>query len=241
MENRGSCNEVNRRIFFTAAVAGIAAIGVAGLNSAGHAASLSQAERDALTPDDVISLVLAGNERFATGNQKPRDFLAEQRSSAAGQYPAAVALSCIDSRAPVEVICDLGLGDTFNARLAGNVIDDDVLGSMEFACAVAGAKLVIVMGHTACGAIKGAIDDVVLGNLTGLVAKIRPAIRETAYDGERTSSNPKFVDLVARTHAAMTVERIRERSYILRGLEEKKKIKIVSSMYDLETAHVTLI
>lgn len=243
MDLCGNCN-VDRRSFLTASAAtitGITAIGIAGFGSAAHAASLTQAERDAMTPDDVISLLLAGNDRFAAGNLQPRDFLAEQRTSAGGQHPAAVALTCIDSRAPLEVICDLGIGDAFNARVAGNAVNDDILGSMEFACAAAGAKLVMVMGHTACGAVKGAIDDVELGNLTGLLAKIRPAISETTYSGKRTASNPEFVDAVARTHVAMAAKEIRERSQVLRDLETHGKIKIVGSMYDLETAKVTLI
>jgi carbonic anhydrase len=243
MDSCDNCN-VNRRSFLAASAAtitGITAIGIAGFGSVAHAASLTQAARDAMTPDGVLSLLLAGNERFAAGNLQPRDFLAEQRKSAGGQHPAAVALTCIDSRAPLEVICDLGIGDTFNARVAGNAVNDDILGSMEFACAAAGAKLVMVMGHTACGAVKGAIDGVELGNLTGLLAKIRPAIPETDYSGERMSSNPEFVDAVARTHVAMAVTEIRERSQVLRDLETQGKIKIVGSMYDLETAKVTLI
>ncbi|MGE3993418.1 carbonic anhydrase family protein [Pseudorhodoplanes sp.] len=237
------CREMNRRSFLrtSGAVAILAATDVAGSESTAHAAALTQQARDALTPGEVISRMLAGNERFAAGNQKPRDFLAEQRASAAGQYPAAIALTCVDSRAPVEVICDLGIGDAFNARVAGNIVNDDILGSMEFACMVAGAKLVLVMGHTACGAVKGAIDDVVLGNLTGLVAKIRPAIRETAYKGQRTSANPEFVDQVARTNVTMAVKQIRERSPILREMETSGKIKVVGSMYDLATAKVTLV
>lgn len=232
----------SRRGFLAVGAAGLATmVVVGGSTSSAVAASLTQAERDALTPDQVIQAMLDGNARFASGERRERDFLAEQQGSAGGQYPAAVALSCVDSRTPVEVICDLGIGDTFNARLAGNVVNDDVLGSMEFACAVAGAKAVVVMGHTACGAIKGAIDDVVLGNLTGLVAKIRPAIPATEFDGARESSNPAFVDAVARTNVALCVEQIRERSRVLREMEEKGEIKIVGAMYDLGTARVTLI
>lgn len=243
-ENAGCC-AASRRGFMgmgvgILGVAGIA-MSVEGAGSPVAAASLSEATRDALTPDQVIQSMLDGNARFVSGKRRERDVLAEVKSSSLGQYPAAIALSCVDSRAPVEVVCDLGIGDTFNARLAGNVVNDDVLGSMEFACAVAGAKLVVVMGHTACGAIKGAIDDVVLGNLTGLVAKIRPAIRDTDYTGERDAKNPEFVDAVARTNVAMCVEQIRERSPVLRGLEDSGEIKIVGAMYDLATARVSLL
>ncbi|GFO81250.1 MAG: carbonic anhydrase [Methyloceanibacter sp.] len=194
-----------------------------------------------MTPTEIISRMLAGNERFVSGERKPRDFLVEQEETASGQFPAAVALSCIDSRAPVEVICDLGIGDTFNARVAGNISNDDILGSMEFACAVAGAKLAVVMGHTACGAVRGAIDNVELGHLTGLLAQIRPAIGETDFDGDKTGSNPAYVDAVARTNVLLTVKNIREESSILRELEEKGEIKIVASMYDLKTGRITML
>jgi len=238
---------VGRRAFLgltgatMATATGASLFTVSGFGGEAEAASLTREQRDALTPDRVIEAMLKGNERFATGERRSRDFLAEQQSSSAGQFPAAVVLGCLDSRTPVEVICDLGIGDAFAARVAGNVVNDDILGSMEFACAVAGAKLVVVMGHTACGAIKGAIDDVVLGNLTGLVSKIRPAIRDTVYEGERKASNDDFVDAVARANVALCVAQIRERSRILREMEEKGQIKIIGSMYDLKTARVTLL
>src|SRR5499427_9314373 len=145
-----------------------------------------------------------GNERFRLGKQSPHHNLAQQKASAEGQYPAAVILSCIDSRAHAETIMDLGIGDCFNARVAGNIANDDILGSMEFACKVAGAKVVLVMGHTACGAIKGAIDKAELGNLTGLLAKIRPAVEASQYQGERSTKNYSFVDMVARKNVELT-------------------------------------
>jgi len=224
----------------SAAVAGLAAPATFGLDSVAYANQLTKEQRDSLTPDEIIKLMMAGNERFATGVQKPRDFLTEQQATAAGQYPAAVALTCVDSRVPVEVICDLGIGDTFNARIAGNVVNEDILGSMEFACKVSGAKLVVVMGHTACGAIKGAIDNVVLGNLTGLMTKIQPAVLETKFQGDRASDNAEFVDLVARTNVGMAIKQIREQSQVLTELEKTGAIKIIGSMYDLGTARITL-
>lgn len=202
---------------------------------------LTRERRDALSPDDIITLMLDGNQRFMTGTQVPRDMLVEQRGTIAHQHPAAISLTCIDSRTPVEIICDLGIGDTFNARIAGCVINDDVLGSMEYACAVSGARLVAVMGHTACGAIQGAIDDIVLGNLTGLLSSIKQAVQETPYEGERTSANPAFVDLVARTHVHRMVAVIRERSSVLRELEAEGKIKIIGCMYDIQSAQITLL
>jgi carbonic anhydrase len=155
-----------------------------------------------------------------------------------GQYPAAVILSCIDSRAPAETIMDLGIGDVFNARVAGNIANDDIVGSMEFACKVAGAKVVLVLGHTSCGAIKGAIDKVQLGKLTGLLTKIRPAVEATRYQGERSAKNSAFVDAVARKNVELTMADIHRRSAILAGLETSGGVKIVGAMYNLESAAV---
>ena len=202
------------------------------------AAALTKAQRDRLTPDEILALMKRGNERFRSGKPTTQNYLAQQRASAKGQYPAAVLLSCIDSRAPAETIMDLGIGDVFNARVAGNVANDDILGSMEFACQVAGAKVVLVMGHTACGAIKGAIDQVQLGNLTGLLAKIRPAVEATAYQGERSAKNYAFVDAVARKNVELTMKEIHSRSAVIAELETKGAVKIAGAMYNLETAAI---
>jgi carbonic anhydrase len=204
-------------------------------------ASLTEAQRDSLTPDQVVKAFLDGNARFVSGRQRDRDFLGEMKSSAEGQYPALIVLSCIDSRTPVEVISDLGIGDTFNAKVAGNAVNDDILGSMEYACAVAGAKVILVMGHTSCGAIKGAIDNVVLGNLTLLLARFKAAIDATSYEGARTSKNAAFVDAVARTQALKSAQQVRQRSALLAKLEAEGKIRIVSSMYDVASGVVTLV
>ena len=203
-----------------------------------YAGTLTKAQRDNLNPSDIVSLMQEGNERFRRGGKLTRDYVTEQSAAAKEQHPAAVILSCIDSRAPAEVIMDLGIGDVFNARVAGNVSNDDILGSMEFACQVAGAKVVLVMGHTACGAIKGAIDQVQLGNLTGLLAKIRPAVDATAYTGERTAKNYDFVDAVARKNVELTLADIRRRSPTIAGLEGKGTIKLAGAMYNLESAVV---
>jgi carbonic anhydrase len=226
------------------ALGGLGAVALAGGLSCAvpsYAQALSQAQRDALTPAQVLALVYAGNARFMSGQRKSRDWLAEQRATAAGQYPAAIFLSCVDSRAPVEVICDLGIGDAFNARIAGNTENDDILGSMEFATAAAGAKLVMVMGHSACGAIKGAIDNVRLGNLTLLLARFGNAIAETdkGFSGEKSSRNPAYVDAVAKTNVLLTIGQIRERSSVLRNLEREGKIMIAGSFYDLATGRVS--
>jgi carbonic anhydrase len=198
-----------------------------------------KAEQAALTPAQVLESLRRGNERFATGKREPRDMLHDQQITAAGQFPHAIILSCIDSRAPAEFIFDAGLGDIFNARIAGNIADEDLVGSMEFACKVSGAKLVLVMGHTSCGAIKGACDRVQMGNLTGLLEKIQPAV-ESVHDmpGERNSKNTKFVEAVAEANVRLTVERIRELSPILRELERAGKIQIAGCIYDLESGRV---
>ena len=222
-----------RRAFFR----GAASLALAGAFSLGTVelslAAFSKEERDRLTPDQVVDLLRQGNDRFRTGKMLPHDYLAQKRATASGQYPAAAILSCIDSRAPAEIILDAGIGDTFNARIAGNIADPDLIGSLEFACALAGAKVVLVMGHTACGAIKGAIDGAKLGNLTGLLEKIKPAVAATQYDGERSSKNDAFVDAVAKTNVRQTIDEIRQRSDVLVGLETDGKIKIVGAMYNL--------
>jgi carbonic anhydrase len=229
------CND--RRVLLKSAL-GIVVFGVIGTPLLGapersEAAALTKDARDQLTPDQIIEAMRQGNERFRTGKMSAHDYLAQKRATVAGQYSAAVILSCIDSRAPAEIILDVRIGDTFNARIAGNIADDDVLGSLEFACAVAGAKVVLVMGHTGCGAIKGAIDGAQLGKLTGLLNKIKPAVEATHYAGERTSKNGEFVDDVAETNVRLTLDAIRERSNVLAALEKDGKVKIVGSMYRL--------
>ncbi len=235
-----SNHHLNRRSFLktTSAAAVTAVVTMAPVGNIAYGAALTKAQRDKLTPDEIIELMKQGNQRFRLGKESPHDYLAQQKVSAKGQYPAAVILSCIDSRAPAETIMDLGIGDTFNARVAGNISNDDILGSMEFACKLAGAKVVLVMGHTACGAIKGAIDNAQLGNLTGLLGKIRPAVAATKYQGERSASNYGFVDAVARTNVELTMADIRRRSSVLADLEKSGAIKIVGAMYNLETGVV---
>jgi carbonic anhydrase len=201
-------------------------------------AALKQ-EQAALTPAKVLESLKSGNERFASGKTHRRNLLHDQRTTAAGQYPHAVILSCIDSRAPAEFVFDAGIGDLFNARIAGNIADADLVGSMEFACKVAGAKLIVVMGHTSCGAVKGACDHVELGNLTGLLDKIQPAVTAVQnVPGERTSKNTAFVEAVAETNVRLTVERIRTLSPILREMETAGQIQIVGCIYDLQSARV---
>ena len=197
---------------------------------------MTKEQRDKLTTDDIIAMMKRGNERFRQGHESPHDYLAQQRRSASGQHPAAVILSCIDSRAPAEMIMDLGIGDCFNARVAGNIVNDDVLGSVEFACKLAGAKVVLVMGHTRCGAVKGAVENVQLGNLTGLLAKIHPAMQATEYAGERSATDDAYLDAVARANVRLTIADIHRRSEVLADLGASGAIRIVGAMYDIETA-----
>lgn len=232
------CNDTPARRCFlksAAAAAAAAAFGPALGISVAYGDALTQAQRDELAPDDIIARMKDGNQRFRLGKQSPHDYLAQQKASAKGQYPAAVILSCIDSRAPAETIMDLGIGDSFNARVAGNVANDDIIGSMEFACKVAGAKVLVVMGHTACGAIKGAIDNVQLGHLTALLGKIRRAISATEYRGERSAQNYGFVDAVARKNVELTIAEIRSRSAVLSELAGSGAVKMIGAMYNLET------
>lgn len=209
--------------------------------AAGSAVSAVQtkASQAAMTPQSALAELKAGNARFVAGQPLHRDFPAQVAATASGQYPFAVVLSCLDSRQPIEIVLDQGVGDIFSARVAGNVLDDDILGSMEFACKASGAKLIAVIGHSNCGAIKGAVDDVQLGNLTGLLTKIKPAIDAVPAEVQpRTSKNSAFVDQVSEANVRLVMKEIRERSPILREMLDKGEIGLVGGMYDLSTGKV---
>ncbi len=198
--------------------------------------------RDKLTPADALRLLKEGNARFAANLRSNRDLKQQVRETAAGQQPFAVILGCIDSRAPAEILFDQGVGDLFNVRIAGNFLNEDILGSMEFACHVAGAKLIVVLGHSECGAIKGACDNVQLGHLSGLLRKLAPAVDSVSQPtdpDERCSSNASFVDAVARANMRLSVEGIPKRSEVLRELLESKRIDVVGAMYDVSTGTVS--
>lgn len=201
---------------------------------------LTAEEQKKLTPDEVIVSLKEGNKRFCSGSLTMRDHSKQIRDAVSGQFPKAVVLSCVDSRVPIEDVFDKGIGDMFVARVAGNIVNEDILGSMEFSCKVSGAKLVLVMGHEYCGAVKGAIDNVELGNLTGLLKKIRPAVdRCCDFPGAQTSKNPQFVDMVVRENVKVTVLNIRAQSPILREMEEAGEIKIIGAYYDMDNGQVT--
>ena len=229
----------NRRGFLAGAIGACAAAPFTfGQTQTRTSGALTKEQRDRMTPGQVLDELKKGNQRFQSGKMVQWDYRDQQRTSAAGQFPAAVILGCIDSRAPAELIFNVGIGATFNARIAGNVVNDDLLGSLEFSCAVAGAKVILVLGHTACGAIKGAIDDVEMGNLTGLLARVKPAITATSYEGQKSSKNYAYVDEVARTNVRLGLDQIRRRSPLLADLENKQTILIAGAMYTLTTGLV---
>lgn len=201
--------------------------------------TLTKATRDALTPTEALTVLRKGNERFVNNLKANRNLLQQVNETSDGQHPLAIVLSCIDSRTSAELIFDQGLGDIFSCRIAGNVLNEDILGSMEFACKAAGAKAVVVLGHTRCGAIKGACDGVKLGNLTALLRKIDDAITlETATVGDRSSANAEFVERVAELNVLHVKQQIVERSPVLATMIEQGEIALIGGMYDVETGAV---
>lgn len=199
--------------------------------------------QDTLSPQSVLSDLMEGNKRFVSANMQDVDHKALVEQTVGGQFPKAVILSCIDSRVPVETIFDQAIGDVFVARVAGNFENTDILGSMEYSCKVAGSKLVFVLGHEACGAVKAACDGVELGNITALLENILPAVKQSAteVEGEANSSNNTFVAKTVENNVKLTIERIRERSPILKEMEDKGEINIVGGVYMLSSGKVELI
>jgi carbonic anhydrase len=202
---------------------------------------LTAEEQAALTPDEVIGLFREGNMRFQNNDLTSRDHSAQVRQSTNAQYPKAIVLSCVDSRVPVEDVFDRGIGDIFVARVAGNFVNEDILGSMEFACKASGSKMILVMGHEHCGAVKAAIDDVQLGNITPMLSKIKPAVALVDYEGDRSSGNNEFVHLVCESNVKNTINAIREGSPILKEMEDKGEIKIIGAVYDMDTGQVSFL
>lgn len=201
---------------------------------------LTAEEQAQLTPDDVIKNLKAGNERFVNNDLTARDHTEQVRKSTYGQFPKAVVLSCLDSRIPVEDVFDKGIGDIFVARVAGNFVNEDILGSMEFGCKVAGAKVILVMGHERCGAVKAAIDRVEMGNITQMLMKIEPAVEKSQdFQGERTSQNMEFVSHVAKNNVKNTIKVIKEQSEMLKEMEDENEIKILGAIYDMDSGKVT--
>ena len=204
--------------------------------------TLTKKDQDAITPEIAFTLLKEGNIRFTKNLKANRNLLQQANETSDGQHPFAIVLSCIDSRTSAEIIFDQGLGDIFSVRIAGNIINEDILGSMEFACKVAGAKIIVVLGHSKCGAIKGACDHVEMGNLTALLSKIRPAIDdEVSITENRNSTNESFVEKVTVINVNRTMKGIVQRSPILKEMLEKNEIKIIGGVHELMSGKVTFI
>jgi len=206
--------------------------------------TLTAEAQSKITPETAIQLLKKGNLRFLEGIRQKREFATQIAETASGQYPFACILGCIDSRVPIRLIFDQGIGDVFGATVAGNIVNEDILGSLEFGCKIAGAKLVVVLGHTSCGAVKGACDKAELGNLTSLLAKINPAIqnvKEPTDPTQRTSQNSSFVDAVALENIKLTVQNIKTYSNVLRDMEERGAIKIIGAIYNVENGEVSFL
>jgi carbonic anhydrase len=198
--------------------------------------------QSALSHNQILDLLKDGNARFINSKKLDRNLQQQVDQTSGGQFPFATVLSCIDSRIPVETIFDQGIGDLFSVRIAGNFVNDDILGSMEFACKLAGSKVLVIMGHTSCGAVKGACDGAELGKLTGMLEKIKPAVTavENPKDpSERTSANLEFVNEVARKNVALTIAAIRSGSEVLSEMEAQGEIQILGAMYDVATGEVS--
>jgi len=209
-------------------------------DSAGKKASSVQTSESqaGMTPASALEKLKKGNARFVEKNMKSRHWLAKVSATSGGQYPFAVILACMDSRAPIEIIFDQGIGDVFGIRIAGNVVNDDVLGSMEYATKVVGSKLIVVLGHTSCGAVKGAIEDAKLGNLTALLAKIRPAV---SASGPGSAKDDAYVDKVAQANVSQAMKEIREKSPTIKDQLDAGTVGLVGAIYDVSTGKVTFL
>ena len=212
---------------------------IIGAGQAVSGTTLTRETQAAITPDKAIEMLKQGNQRFVSGKTVERDFLAQVKQTSKGQFPFAAVVSCLDSRIPPEIVFDQGIGDLFVARVAGNFVNDDILGSLEFATKLSGAKLIVVMGHTECGAVKGACDAAQLGLLTATLANVNPAVKAVQGDyASRSSKNTKFVQAVAEINVNLTMQKLRDRSVVLRQMLDKGEIGMVGAMYDVSTGTV---
>lgn len=225
-----------------AATAAGALFSVSGRTLAAETSAMSQESQRNMTPEQALNTLKQGNERFVNGKMFQRNLIAQVRATASGQYPFAVVLGCIDSRVPPELVFDQGIGDIFSPRIAGNFADTDIIGSIEFATKLSGAKLVVVLGHTDCGAVKGACDNVQLGNLTQTLSNIMPAVYAVKdVRDDRTSKNKAFVQKVADENVRLTVQALTERSDILKDLVVTNRLKVLGAMHDLATGRVSFL
>lgn len=206
------------------------------------ASVMTKESQSELTPQQIVEGLKEGNNRYVNNELTPRDYQAQVSKTTDGQYPEAVIISCIDSRVPVEHVFDKGVGDIFVARVAGNFVNEDILGSAEFATAVAGSKVVVVMGHESCGAVKSAIDGVEMGNITAMLSKIKPAVEMTEeFEGEKSTANSEYVTEVVNNNVMHTIAEMRERSPIIAELERNGDVVIAGAFYDLDTGKVTFL
>lgn len=219
---------------------GLLAFGAAHADTAG--AALTREAQAAITPAKALEMLKQGNERFVSDKSIERDYLAQVKQTSKGQFPFAAVVSCLDSRIPPAIVFDRGIGDLFVARVAGNFVNDDILGSLEFATKLAGAKLILVMGHTECGAVKGACDAAQLGLLTATLANINPAVKAVQGDyTPRNSQNAEFVQAVTEMNVQLTMQKLRERSVVLREMLDKGEIAMIGAMYDVSTGQVAFL
>ena len=229
-----------RLILIASCILGLTSIALAEETPPLHTAVMTAEKQEAITSQEVLQRLKDGNQRFIDGKMKNRDLLVQSNATASRQHPVAVVLNCIDSRAPTEIIFDQGVGDIFAARVAGNVENDDILGSMEFGTQVAGAKLIAVIGHTSCGAIRGACQQVKLGHLTGLLQKIQPAVKQAAKE-EATNdcNNAAFIDQIAKDNVLLVMKQIQARSPVISKLIKEGKLGLVGGIQDISTGKVT--
>jgi carbonic anhydrase len=219
------------------ALVGFVASGTLHADTAG--AAFTREAQAAITPAKALEMLKQGNERFVSEKTVERDFLAQVKQTSKGQFPFAAVVSCLDSRIPPAIVFDRGIGDLFVARVAGNFVNDDILGSLEFATKLAGARIIVVMGHTECGAVKGACDSAQLGLLTATLANINPAVKAVQGDyTPRSSQNAKFVQAVSEMNVQLTMQKLRDRSVVLREMIDKGEVGLVGAMYDVSTGKV---
>ena len=228
-------------IFLTCALALTICTTTASAADAVESGVMTQSMQAAITPAKALEMLKEGNERFVSGSTAGVNYLAQVKKTAAGQYPFAAVVTCVDSRTQPEIIFDQGIGDMFVARVAGNFVNDDILGSLEFATKVSGARIILVMGHTECGAIKGACDDVELGLLTATLANLNPAVTAASkgHYSPKDSTNAKFVQAVADMNVKLTMQKLRDRGLVLRAMIDKGEIALVGAMYDITTGKTT--
>ena len=203
--------------------------------------ALTKETQSNITPTTALEMLKEGNQRFFNKSIKTRDLNLQVEQTSTGQFPFACVLGCIDSRVPSELVFDQGIGDIFNVRIAGNFVNTDILGSMEFACKVAGSKIILVLGHTKCGAIKGACDHVKLGNLTAMLQNFDDVLDASEYAGDRSSQNSEFVDLVTHKNIEMTIDKIRKNSPVLSEMEKNGEILIAGAIYDVTDGSVNFL